>query len=113
MDEMLYENIGDLDLMECEEATIQWSQERGILANGRSVTQGLKLVSEVGELCDNLAKGRDITDDIGDCLVVLTNLAALKGLDIKQCWNHALDDIKDRTGWLSPEGSFIKEGDTE
>jgi len=112
MDVMLYENIGDLNLEECKDATIQWSFDRQILQNGKTTTQALKLASEVGELADNAAKGRSIKDDIGDCLVVLTNLAALEGLELAECWNHALNDIKDRKGHLSPEGSFIKEGDT-
>lgn len=111
MDVMLYENIGDLNLKECHEATLQWSADKLITVNGKSITQALKLMSELGELADNLAKGRSIVDDIGDCLVVLTNLAELEGLTIEECWNHALEDIKDRKGHLSPEGSFIKEGD--
>lgn len=111
MNKKLYDNIGSLNLKECATATLEWSEERQILANGKATTQALKLVSEVGELCDNLAKGRTIVDDVGDCLVVLTNLSALEGLTLEECWNHAIDDIKDRKGHLSPEGSFIKEGD--
>ena len=91
--------------------TINWSMERGILTNGKATTQCLKLVSEVGELADNLAKSRDTIDDVGDCLVVLTNLAALEGYTLEEAWSHAWNDIKDRKGHLSPEGSFIKEGD--
>ena len=45
-----------------------WAKERGILANSTAQKQMLKLVSEMGELSDNLAKGRDVKDDIGDCL---------------------------------------------
>ena len=100
-------------LDELEAMTIQWSVDRGIIENGKVSTQALKLVSEVGELCDNVAKGRSIKDDIGDCLVVLTNLSRLSGLTLRECWSHAYNDIKDRKGHLSPNGSFIKEGDTE
>ena len=96
MDKFLYENIGQLDLDGCHKATLQWSKERGILDNGKTTTQTLKLVSEVGELADNVAKGRSVIDDIGDCLVVLTNLAHLEDLALEECWNHALNDIKDR-----------------
>lgn len=93
--------------------TLEWSEARGILKNGKVQTQALKLVSEVGELCDNVGKGRDIKDDIGDCLVVLTNLASLSGLTLEQCWAHAYNDIKDRKGYLNEHGTFIKEGDID
>ena len=96
-------------LRQLRDKTLDWSMERGILTNGKATTQGLKLVSEVGELCDNLAKGKDTIDDVGDCLVVLTNLAALEGYTLEEAWSHAWNDIKDRTGHLSPEGSFIKD----
>ena len=95
-------------LEELNDLTLKWSDERGILTNGKSMTQALKLVSELGELCDNLAKGRSIIDDIGDCLVVLTNLSALEGLTLEECWSHAYNDIKDRKGYLNEHGNFIR-----
>jgi NTP pyrophosphatase (non-canonical NTP hydrolase) len=71
----------------------------------------LKLVSEVGELADNIAKGRDVKDDIGDCLVVLNNLAAMSGTTLNACLQVAYDDIKDRRGVMNHNGIFIKEAD--
>jgi hypothetical protein len=91
--------------------TLEWSYDRGILTNGKVTTQALKLVSEVGELCDNVGKGKDIKDDIGDCLVVLTNLASLSGLTLEGCWTYAYDEIKDRKGFLNEHGNFIKDTD--
>ena len=99
------------DLNTLRDLTLQWSYDRGILTNGKVTTQGLKLVSEVGELCDNIAKGKDIRDDIGDCLVVLANIAALSKLTLEECWNHAYEDIKDRKGFLNEHGNFIKSTD--
>lgn len=67
-----------MTLVKLEEVTAKWSQERGILANGKATTQMLKLVSEFGELGKNMNKqGGDFRDDIGDCMVVLTNLSYL------------------------------------
>jgi len=94
-----------------EDLTLQWSEDRGILQNSTAQIQGLKLVSELGELCDNLAKGRDVKDDIGDCLVVLTNIANMKGTNLQECFEVAYEDIKDRKGFLNSDGIFIKEGD--
>lgn len=94
-----------------ENLTLAWSEARGITVNGKATTQALKLVSEVGELADNIIKDRDVKDDIGDCLVVLTNLAKLKGTTLSECWDQAYNDIKDRKGYLNEHGNFVKEGD--
>lgn len=100
-----------MNLIEVEAAIVKWSADRGILANGSAQTQCLKLMSELGELADNLAKGKDVTDDIGDCFVVLTNIARLSGTTLEKCANFAYDEIKDRKGFLNANGTFIKESD--
>jgi NTP pyrophosphatase (non-canonical NTP hydrolase) len=92
-----------------EDRVLQWADDRGILKNGRPETQMLKLVSEMGELADNLAKGKDIKDDIGDCLVVLTIIANMKKTNLAECYTVAYNDIKDRKGYLNENGVFIKE----
>lgn len=89
----------------------QWSIDRQIIQNGNRETQCLKLVSEIGELADNIAKGRDVYDDIGDCLVVLNNLALMHDTTLEQCLAYAYNDIKDRKGYMNEKGVFIKEGD--
>lgn len=94
-----------------EEKILQWAHARGILTNSSPQIQGLKLVSEIGELCDNLAKGRDIRDDIGDAIVVLTIIANMKGTTLEECMEVAYNDIKDRKGYLNSDGIFIKETD--
>lgn len=98
-------------LEQLENKVLQWSQKRGILTNSTPSQQYLKLSSEMGELADNLAKGRDVRDDIGDCLVVLANIASMTGSDLTECLQVAYADIKDRTGFLNENGVFIKEGD--
>lgn len=89
----------------------KWSSDRGIFVNGTAQTQALKLVSEVGELADNVAKQRDIADDIGDCVVVLNNLAILYDITLEDCLEIAYNDIKDRKGYLNGAGVFIKDSD--
>lgn len=90
-----------------------WSNDRGIIKNGTKESQCLKLVSEVGELADNIAKGRDVWDDIGDCMVVLNNLAIMHGSTLEHCLGFAYEDIKNRKGYLNSSGVFIKEGDSK
>lgn len=91
----------------------QWSTDRKIIQNGDILAQGLKLVSEVGELADNLAKGRCVKDDIGDCCVVLNNLVHMQGLTLDECLEQAWSDIKNRTGSMNEHGVFIKDDDVE
>lgn len=91
----------------------KWANDRQIIQNGNILAQGLKLVSEVGELADNLAKGRCTKDDIGDCCVVLNNLAQMQGLSLEECLAQAWEDIRYRKGHMNENGIFIKEGDTE
>jgi hypothetical protein len=45
---------------------------------------------------------------IGDCVVVLTNLAALKGYTIEECINSAYSVIAKRTGKMV-NGTFVKD----
>lgn len=101
------------NLEKLEELTIEWSKDRGIIKNSNSLTQFAKLISEAGELADNIAKGRNIEDDIGDCLVVLCNIAKMNNTNLTNCWNVAYNDIKDRKGYLNENGTFIKDGDVE
>jgi len=100
-----------VNLIEVEEAVVQWSHDRGILTNGKAITQCLKLMSELGELADNLAKDNCVKDDIGDCFVVLTNIARLENTTLVECANIAYEDIKDRKGFLNENGNFIKSTD--
>lgn len=102
-------------LDELDEMIFGWGSKRGIIENGNPTTQTLKLMSEVGELADNIAKGRFVAaqDDIGDCIVVLIMIASQINTDIATCLSVAWNDIKDRKGYLNSEGVFVKEGDTE
>jgi len=87
-----------------------WANERGLIENGDVKTQAIKLVEEVGELSRAIIKSNeeDFIDAIGDCVVVLTNLAAIKDLKIEDCIDKAYNVIKDRKGKME-NGSFIKD----
>jgi hypothetical protein len=96
---------------ELELKVLRWAEARQIIPNSSSQVQALKLVSEVGELCDALIKkDRDgVIDGIGDALVVLIILADMERLDLLSCLKSAYDEIKDRRGTLQSNGVFIKE----
>ena len=86
-----------------------WANERGLYDKGDPKTQALKLVEEVGETCRAILKEDKIEaiDGIGDCVVVLTNLAELLGTPIEVCINAAYNEIKDRKGKMN-NGTFKK-----
>jgi hypothetical protein len=90
---------------------LQWSRDRQIVPNSTATAQYLKAASEMGELADALAK-KDLNataDAVGDVLVCLINFCELSGLDIVQCLEGAYSEIKDRKGFLLPNGVFVKE----
>ena len=90
---------------------LEWSYERKIIQNSTAQAQTLKAMSEMGELADNVNKGRNCRDDIGDVIVCLINIAAIKGYTLEECLEVAFLDIKDRKGYMNENGVFIKEGD--
>jgi len=87
-----------------------WAKDRGLYDGGDPKTQALKLVEEVGETCRAILKQdtKEMVDGIGDCVVVLTNLAELIGTPIEKCIAKAYDEIKGRTGKMS-NGTFKKD----
>jgi len=89
----------------------QWAQDRNLIEGSTVQSQFVKLIEEIGELAEAIAKGKDeqFMDSIGDAFVVLTILAAQKDLEIEECVVHAWHEIKDRKGYLTPEGIFVKE----
>lgn len=88
-----------------------WAQARGVYEHSTPQAQTLKAMSELGELTDNILKGRDVRDDIGDVIVCLINVAAMKETNLSECLHLAWNEIKDRKGRMVPGGAFVKEGD--
>ena len=88
----------------------EWADERGLYENGDAKTQALKLVEEVGETCRAILKEdhEEVIDGIGDCVVVLTNLAELVGVPIEDCIEAAYDEIKNRKGKMV-NGTYKKD----
>ena len=89
----------------------QWHHDRNLIKGATDKDQFCKLIQEAGELSDNICKGKDMSDDIGDMIVVLINIAERNNLTLTECLEKAWDDIKDRKGKMV-DGIFIKEGDS-
>jgi NTP pyrophosphatase (non-canonical NTP hydrolase) len=86
-----------------------WAEQRGIYLKGDTKTQYLKLQEETGELAKAILSNdqEEFIDAIGDCVVVLTNLAKLGGYNIEDCINSAYDVIAKRNGKMI-NGTFVK-----
>ncbi len=88
----------------------EWADTRGIYAKGDTKTQLIKLYEEAGELAQAVLRNdnAEFIDAIGDCVVVLTNLAHLGGVRIEDCIESAYDEISNRRGSMV-NGSFVKQ----
>ena len=97
-------------MRELIDETKQWAEEKGITKAGTVSGQFKKFMEEAGELGGSLIDDRkaDIIDGLGDTLVTLIILAELKGLDVEQCLQAALDEIRDRKGKMI-DGVFVKD----
>jgi NTP pyrophosphatase (non-canonical NTP hydrolase) len=67
-------------------------------------------MEEAGEICRAVLKKDEpeIIDGIGDCVVVLTNLAHLCDTSIEECIEAAYNEIKGRSGKMV-NGTFKKD----
>lgn len=87
-----------------------WAKAKGIYSYGDSKTQYIKLMEEAGELAQAILKEDEpeVIDAIGDMVVVLTNLAKMRGHNIEDCINSAYDVIAKRSGKMI-NGTFVKD----
>ena len=96
----------------------EWAEGRGLYTKGDIKTQYIKLQEEAGELAKAIMNDDydEFVDAIGDCVVVLTNLAKLgnkhfdtnKAISIESCIKTAYNEIKNRKGKME-NGTFVKE----
>ena len=93
-----------------EQNVVDWARERGIYSHSTPQDQFSKLLEEVSELHSALCGDSlpDIIDGIGDCLVVLTNIAHQYDINLTLCYSSAYSEIHKRTGEMR-EGKFVKD----
>lgn len=98
---------------EIQRKVARWAADRELLLPHKWMgadRQFLKLEEEVEELSAAIHE-QDLSeaiDAIGDCLVVLTNIALNLGTTPQACYEHAWHQIKDRTG-KTVGGVFVKD----
>lgn len=94
-----------------EMKVVQWGEARGIVQNATAMSQAIKTLEETTELLDALNK-KDLAatkDAIGDIVVTLIMVCAVLDIDLVDCLSGAYNEIKDRKGYLTKEGVFVKE----
>lgn len=94
-----------------ENQTEIWGYARGIIQNGKPIGQAIKTLEETTELLDAINKGdkEAIKDAVGDIFVTLLMQCAIQGFTATEALEAAYEQIKDRKGFLTPEGIFVKQ----
>jgi NTP pyrophosphatase (non-canonical NTP hydrolase) len=91
---------------------VRWGEARGIAQNSTGAAQAVKTLEECHELIQAY-KDNDreaVKDALGDILVTLIMGAACEDLDlVNDCLAKAYGEIKDRKGYLTQDGIFVKE----
>lgn len=97
-----------------------WAHERNLIHGSTPIKQGLKLMSEYGELCDSIAKDDldGIKDGVGDIAVVaiIINAQQVNPFSIEFFEKTAVIRIDDDAlaefvcGWLCKEMMYIVDG---
>ena len=107
---------------ELEDTVVQWHRDRNLIEGSTDITQMRKLREEVGELeadishnymADQLPdryKVVDLRDELGDCLVVLINIACRNNFSLYEALEYSFSKIKERKGKMV-DGVFVKEED--
>ena len=94
-----------------EMKVIEWAEARKIIPRATPQAQLNKALEELAELFK--AESRQdldkVKDGVGDVVVCLINYCALKDIDLVDCLALAYDEIKDRTGTLMEDGTFVKD----
>lgn len=95
---------------EVEMDVLRWGEARGIVKNGKAISQAIKTLEETTELLDAINRKNlvDAKDAVGDVVVTLIMVCAILDLNLVDCLQGAYEEIKDRKGYLTPEGTFIK-----
>ena len=88
----------------------RWAAARNLIHGSTPTKQLVKLEEEMQELVVAIRNDdrKEFMDAIGDCIVVLTIMAAQKGINVEDCIDAAWEEIKHRKGKMI-DGIFVKE----
>jgi NTP pyrophosphatase (non-canonical NTP hydrolase) len=94
-----------------EMEVIRWSEARQIVQNATRQAQLNKTLEELAELFkaeikNNIPEIKSVVGDVVTCLIIY---CAMKDIDLTSCLAMAYEEIKDRKGYVTPQGVFVKE----
>jgi NTP pyrophosphatase (non-canonical NTP hydrolase) len=94
-----------------EMKVVRWGEARQIVQHSNPRAQAIKTLEEVGELLQAITVNdrEAMIDAYGDILVTLVMGCATADLDLVKCFEHAYEQIKNRSGTLGPDGIFYKD----
>jgi len=95
-------------VLKLEKKIVEWHKARNLIEGSSDHQQFEKLLEEVEELRLNIMNSQDISDDVGDIIVVLINMCERNQLSLSECMTVAYNDIKYRTGKMV-DGIFVKD----
>jgi NTP pyrophosphatase (non-canonical NTP hydrolase) len=89
---------------------LQWAEQRKIIPNSTPLAQAIKTTEEVAELLKALSKGdiEEAKDAYADILITLIIGSALLDVDLVECLENGYQVIKNRKGYLTKDGIFVK-----
>jgi NTP pyrophosphatase (non-canonical NTP hydrolase) len=102
--------VDEVTFEELEQRVAEWHDDRNLINGSSDAAQMHKLFEEVNELDQDVLDGYDLRDELGDCLVVLINIATRNGFTLKQALTVSYNKIKNRKGQMR-QGIFVKEED--
>ena len=90
---------------------VPWGEARGIVQNATAMSQAIKTIEETTELLAAINKKNieETKDAVGDIVVTLIMVCAVLDINLVDCLKGAYTEIKDRKGYLTKEGVFVKE----
>lgn len=90
---------------------IRWAEARKIIPNSNPLAQAIKTTEEVAELLKALSSGNleEAKDAYADIIITLIIGAALLDVNLVSCLKQAYEIIKDRKGYLTSDGIFVKQ----
>ena len=96
--------------VELEKKIIKVANGWGLYENTTVEDQIEKLMEEVLELEEAIEIGNmgEVKLELGDCMVVLINIAAKMGISLEMCGYLAYEKIRTRTGKMI-NGKFVRE----
>jgi NTP pyrophosphatase (non-canonical NTP hydrolase) len=101
----------EMSYADLEMKVVRWGEARGIVQNATAMSQAIKTLEETTELLSAINKGNieEVKDAIGDIVVTLIMVCTVSNLSLVSCLGGAYNEIKDRKGYLTKEGVFVKD----